>query len=181
MKVWNRINARKVVLSYFYQCCFFHNLPKQDNIMAEVLSVENIFQSNAEEFEKNKAILKQKIMNQLSVSDDENFEYFVKIFFDKRNVEEIDMDYVMKVWGAYRQYLQEAIEAINKHTQSFSFQEMNTMNQSLFLLGYVERKVLDTPKEVLLNELIELAKRYDDEWSPKLINWIMHKIFNNLD
>ena len=181
MKVWNRINARKVVLSYFYQRCFFHNLPKQDNIMAEVLSVENIFQSNAEEFEKNKAILKQKIMNQLSVSDDENFEYFVKIFFDKRNVEEIDMDYVMKVWGAYRQYQQEAIEAINKHTQSFSFQEMNTMNQSLFLLGYVERKVLDTPKEVLLNELIELAKRYDDEWSPKLINWIMHKIFNNLD
>ena len=65
--------------------------------MSEVLSVENIFQSNAEEFEKNKAILKQKILNQLSVSDDENFEYFVKIFFDKRNVEEIDMDYVMKV------------------------------------------------------------------------------------
>lgn len=181
MKVWNRINARKVVLSYFYQCCFFHNLPKQDSIISEVLSVENIFQSNAEEFEKNKAILKQKIMNQLSVSDDENFEYFVNIFFDKRNVEEIDMDYVMKVWWAYRQYLQEAIEAINKHTQSFSFQEMNTMNQSLFLLGYVEWKVLDTPKEVLLNELIELAKRYDDEWSPKLINWIMHKIFNNLD
>jgi hypothetical protein len=65
--------------------------------MSEVLSVENIFQSNTEEFEKNKAILKQKIMNQLSVSDDENFEYFVNIFFDKRNVEEIDMDYVMKV------------------------------------------------------------------------------------
>ncbi|MBR5690149.1 MAG: S46 family peptidase, partial [Prevotella sp.] len=28
---------------------------------------------------------------------DENFEYFVKIFFDKRDVEEIDMDYVVKV------------------------------------------------------------------------------------
>jgi hypothetical protein len=26
-----------------------------------------------------------------------------------------------------------------------------------------------------------LAKRYDDEWSPKLINWIMHKIFNNIN
>jgi hypothetical protein len=31
------------------------------------------------------------------VSNDENFEYFVKIFFDKWDVEEIDMDYVMKV------------------------------------------------------------------------------------
>ncbi|MBO4516228.1 hypothetical protein J5751_02075 [bacterium] len=40
---------------------------------------------------------------------------------------------------------------------------MNTMNQALFILGYVEWKVLDTPKEILLNELVELAKRYDDE------------------
>ena len=181
MKVWNRINARKVVLSYFYQRCFFHNLWKQDKFISDILSVENIFQSNTEEFEKNKEIIKQKIQDQLWVSNDENFEYFVKIFFDKRDVEEIDMDYVMKVWWAYEQYLQESIDSINKHTQSFTFQEMNTMNQALFILWYVEWKVLDTPKEILLNELVELAKRYDDEWSPKLINGIMHKIFNNIE
>jgi len=38
--------------------------------------------------------------------------------------------------------------------------------------------VLETPKEILLNELIELAKRYSDEGSPKLINAIFHKIVN---
>lgn len=37
------------------------------------------------------------------------------------------------------------------------------------------------PTEKFLNELVELAKRYDDEWSPKLINGIMHKIFNNIE
>ena len=178
MKVWNRINARKVVLSYFYQRCFFHNLPNQNNVLTEVLSVENICPSNSEEFEKNKEILKDKIESELKIPDDENFEYFVKTFFDKWNTDEIDMDYVIKVWSAYEKYLDEAIQTINKHTQSFSFQEMNTMNQSLFILWYIEWKVLDTPKEILLNELIELAKRYDDEWSPKLINGIMHKIVN---
>ena len=181
MNVWNRINARKVVLSYFYQRCFFHNLPKQDKLFSEVLSVENIFPSHWEEFESHKEILKQKIDTELQIPDDENLRYFVEIFFDKRDVEEIDMDYVMKIWWAYEKYYSEAIDSINKHIQSFSFQEMNTMNQSLFLLWYVERKVLETPKEILLNELIELAKRYDDEWSPKLINGIMHKIFNNID
>lgn len=29
---------------------------------------------------------------------------------------------------------------------------------------------MDTPKEVLLNEMIELAKRYSDDGAPKLIN-----------
>lgn len=180
MKVWNRINARKVVLSYFYQRCFFHNLWKQDKVIADVLEIQNIFPSQAEEFDQEKKALLQRIQDELWISNDENFEYFVKIFFDKRDIEEIDMDYVVKVWWAYEKYLQEAIDSINKHTESFTFQEMNTMNQSLFILWYVERKVLDTPKEILLNELVELAKRYDDEWSPKLINGIMHKIFNNM-
>ncbi len=179
MKVWNRINARKVVLSYFYQRCFFHNLPNQDSVLTEVLSVENIFPSKKEEFEENKKVILAKINEKLLSSDDSNFDYFVKKFFDKRDIEEIDMDYVMKVWSAYEKYLQEAIDAVNNHTQSFSFSQMNTMNQALFLLWYIEWKVLETPKEILLNELIELAKRYDDEWSPKLINGIMHKIVNN--
>jgi len=180
MKVWNRINARKVVLSYFYQRCFFHNLWKQDKTVDAVLSVDNIFSSQVEEFEKAKAEFMDKIKGELEISNDENLEYFVSIFFDKRSVDEIDMDYVFAVWKSFEKYFDETIEKVNKHTQSFSFSEMNTMNQSLFLLGYVERKVLETPKEVLLNELIELAKRYDDEWSPKLINGIMHKVFNNI-
>ncbi len=180
MKVWHRINARKVVLSYFYQRCFFHNLWKQDNHLTTILSVDNIFVSQTEQFEKAKIELTQKITDELKISDNENLEYFVNIFFDKRPADQIDMDYVFKVWKSFEKYFDEVIEKINKHTQSFSFFEMNTMNQTLFLLGYVEWKVLETPKEVLLNELIELAKRYDDEWSPKLINGIMHKIFNNI-
>ncbi|HKL44594.1 MAG TPA: transcription antitermination factor NusB [Candidatus Absconditabacterales bacterium] len=180
MKVGHRINARKVVLSYFYQRCFFHNLSKQDNNVSTILSVDNIFSSQKEQFEEAKSELMLKIKNELEISDDENLEYFVNIFFDKRPVGEIDMDYVFAVGKSFEKYFDEAIENINKHTQSFSFSEMNTMNQTLFLLGYVEWKVLQTPKEVLLNELIELAKRYDDEGSPKLINGIMHKVFNNI-
>jgi transcription termination factor NusB len=179
MKVWNRINARKVVLSYFYQRCFFHNLWKQNIIFSDVLSAQNIFASQWDIFEQSKKDLLSRIDSELKISNDENLEYFINIFFDKRKIEEIDMDYVFKVGSSFEKYLPEVINAIDQHTQSFSFSEMNTMNQSIFVLWYVERKVLETPKEILLNELIELAKRYDDEWSPKLINWIMHKIVNS--
>ncbi len=181
LKVWHRINARKVVLSYFYQRCFFHNLGKQDNMINVVLWVENIFSTQWEEFEQAKQDFLQKIQAEIEISDDENLDYFVNIFFDKRPIDQIDMDYVFRVWKSFEKYLSQAIEQVDKHTQSFKFHEMNTMNQTLFVLWYVERKVLETPKEVLLNELIELAKRYDDEWSPKLINGIMHKVFNNIE
>jgi transcription termination factor NusB len=179
MKVWNRINARKIVLSYFYQRCFFINLEKQINLISsDILFVENIFMSQWELFDKAKKELEQKIRSKMQIDEDEDLEYFINIFFNKRDVENIDMDYVFKVWSVFEKYYQKVVSQVNSHTQSFSFPEMNTMNQALFVLWYIERKVLETPKEILLNELIELSKRYDDGWSPKLINWIMHNIVN---
>lgn len=37
-----------------------------------------------------------------------------------------------------------------------------------------------TPKEVLINEMIEIAKRYGDDSSPKLINGIGHGMIEEL-
>ena len=55
---------------------------------------------------------------------------------------------------------------------------MDVLDQAIFLLGYTEHKVLDTPKEILINEMIELAKRYSDDGAPKLINAVMDKVLN---
>jgi N utilization substance protein B len=71
----------------------------------------------------------------------------------------------------------EAVEkAVDTYTETFSYQQMDVINQAIFLLGYTERKTLGTPKEILINEMVELAKRYSDEGAPKLINGIMHNI-----
>lgn len=179
MKVWNRINARKIVLSYFYQRCFFLNLEKQiDLISSDILFVENIFMSQWEAFEEAKKELGNKIKAKTEGIEDEDLKYYISVFFDRRDIEDIDTDYVFKVWSAFEKYYEEVVANVDSHTQSFSFSEMNTMNQAIFVLWYIERKVLETPKEILLNELIELSKRYDDDWSPKLVNWIMHNIVN---
>jgi N utilization substance protein B len=86
------------------------------------------------------------------------------------------LDYVIKVWSWYDKYHDDVAKHVDKYTESFSYDQMDAMDQSLFLIWYIEWKVLETPKEILLNEMIELAKRYSDDWSPKLINGIMHKI-----
>lgn len=65
---------------------------------------------------------------------------------------------------------------VDTYVTSFSFDRMDPMDKALFALGCIEYKEFQTPKEVLLNELVELAKRYADPGSSKLINGIMHKI-----
>jgi len=70
---------------------------------------------------------------------------------------------------------------VDMYASTFGYDDMDLMDRVIFILGYVEYTQLNTPKEVVLNEMVELAKRYGDESSPKLINGIGHKIFEGLE
>jgi N utilization substance protein B len=112
----------------------------------------------------------------LTWEPEEGLMYVLNYFFNEWKSEDVDIDYVLKVWANLEKYRDEIINKINWYAQSFDYGQMDVIDQALFILWYVEWKELETPKEVLLNELVELAKRYCDEWSPKLINGIMHNI-----
>lgn len=177
MNIKARINARKVVLSYIYQHCFFDNLENQDNIAVESLFIDNIFKTDNSKFDDAK---KDYLKNIEKYTDqtvsEESLTEFVKMFFWEWIDEDIDFQYIFDIWQAFEKYMPELEKIVNKYIESFKYEDMDIMDRAIFILGYTERKVLETPKEVLINEMIELAKRYSDEWAPKLLNWIMHKI-----
>ena len=179
MNIKQRINARKIVLSYLYQHCFFANLLLQDKVLTESLFIDYIFKTDEGMYDEEKDKLKEQIKTHLKIYTLEDFKEFVDCFFDERLTEDIDFDYISKVGIQFTKYIDEILQKVNSYAQTFEYRQMDPLDQAIFLLGYTERKELDTPKEVLLNEMIELAKRYSDEWAPKLINGIMHKIIND--
>lgn len=69
---------------------------------------------------------------------------------------------------------------IDKHCTTFSFEKMDPIDKAIFLAGGIEHIIHKTPKQVLLNEMIEIAKRYGDEGAPKLINGIGHKVIEDI-
>lgn len=178
MNIRTRINARKVALSYIYQHCFFWNLIHQKSAIDESLFIDNIFQTQTETFAKEKKILLAKIEEYHQTPFEDHVEDFVENFFNERTNNDIDFDYLLKVVPTSFKLESELKEQVNKYAISFSYDDMDTIDRSLFLLWYAEWKSLKTPKEVIINELIEIAKRYSDEWAPKLLNWIMHKIID---
>ena len=179
MNIKQRINARKIVLSYFYQHCFFCSVITKDKELSDVLFVDSVFQTNEEKFALAKQDLIQKLQVHEHLISEEECKLFVEKFFDNWTAEDVDFDYVFRVALALPKYEEELIRQVNGYTVSFTYEEMDTIDQAIFLLGYIEQKVIETPKEVILNEMIELAKRYSDEGAPKLINGIGHKILTN--
>ncbi len=72
------------------------------------------------------------------------------------------------------------VRAVQSHATTFSFEKMDPMDKAIFLAGGVEYLIHKTPVKIILNEMIEIAKRYGDEGAPKLINGIGHKVIETL-
>lgn len=110
-----------------------------------------------------------------------DFSYFLPHFFDQWSSEEVDTDYVLQVGNGVARYEKELIAQVNQYTQSFQYEQMDVLDQACLLLGYLEYQILHTPKELVINEMVELAKRYSDDGAPKLVNGILHSIFQALE
>ncbi|EKD25047.1 MAG: transcription antitermination protein NusB, partial [uncultured bacterium (gcode 4)] len=163
-------------LSYLYQHCFFVNLLLQDKVITDSLFMDYIFKTDTGMYDDEKVKLKEKFSTHLKLYTPEDFKEFIDCFFDERAIEDIDFDYISRVGTTFTKYMEEIKEKVNTYAQTFQYDQMDPLDQAIFLLGYTEWKELETPKEVIINEMIELAKRYSDEWAPKLLNGIMHKI-----
>ncbi len=61
---------------------------------------------------------------------------------------------------------------------SFKFDEMDVLDRVIFILGYTEWKEMNSPREVVINEMVEFGKRFGDESSGKLLNGIAHKLLS---
>ena len=142
MNIKQRIHARKIALSYLYQHCFFSNLLGQKSAVVEALFIDNIFQTQGEKFDKAKAEFEAKIKGFKDEDFKDHMLEFVHIFFDEWTEDDVDFDYLSKVVPAIEGYEKELENKVNTYASSFKYADMDTLDQALFLLGYVEWKVL---------------------------------------
>ncbi|MDO4714036.1 MAG: transcription antitermination factor NusB [bacterium] len=109
------------------------------------------------------------------------FEYFLSYFFDQWKADEVDVEFILKVGAGLHRYKADCIQQIDQYTETFKYEQMDIIDQACLLLGILEHRLMQTPKEVVINEMVELAKRYSDDGAPKLINGILHPLLHNLD
>lgn len=50
---------------------------------------------------------------------EEEFDYMLRYFFDQRNADEVDVEYVLQVGNALSRYEAELIQKVNQYAESF--------------------------------------------------------------
>jgi len=64
-------------------------------------------------------------------------------------------------------------EIIGKHAENWKFERLAAIDRAILRLAIHELRVTDTPPKVVLNEAVELAKKFSSEDSGAFVNGIL--------
>ena len=70
-------------------------------------------------------------------------------------------------------------KVISKYLENWDLDRLGKTDKAILRLGAYELIHYDTPKVVVINEAVELAKKYSDDRVVKLINAVLDKIRDN--
>ena len=93
-----------------------------------------------------------------------------------------DSNYIETVVNGVDQNYNELIELISRNTANFKFERIFKPDLAILLLATYEMKYIpNIPKNVSINEAVELAKVNSTEKSPQFVNGVLSGIYKELN
>lgn len=127
----------------------------------------------------NRSELREKIMTiiyQITLYKNNKMNYNVDDVI-KENIK-IDNEFVKDmVYGIVTEF-DSLTEIANTYLKNWTIDRLDLTGASILRMAIYEIKYMDTPKVVVINEAIELAKKYSDDNVRKMINACLDRIIN---
>lgn len=127
----------------------------------------------------NRSELREKVMTiiyQISLYKKNKIDFNVDDVI-KENCE-VENEFVKDmVYGVVTNY-DELNELANNYLSNWKIDRLDLTGASILRMAIYEIKYMDTPKVVVINEAVELAKKYSDDSVRKMINASLDKIIN---
>ncbi|MDU7692702.1 MAG: transcription antitermination factor NusB [Helicobacter sp.] len=101
---------------------------------------------------------------------------FAPTFLNDKNIKNAKQTFALDVFAGALEKLDEIDNAIKGFLQNWDFDRVGALEKAILRLGTFEIRYQKTPKSVVINEMITLAKKYSDKESAKFINGILDKI-----
>ena len=123
--------------------------------------------------------LREKVMTilyQVNLYINNKIEYDVEEVI-KENVE-IENEFVKEMVYGVITHKEELDKIADDHLDNWTIKRLDSMGQEILRMGIYEMKHTDTPDLVVINEAIELAKKYSDDAVRKMINAVLDKLIN---
>ncbi|MCH5166305.1 MAG: transcription antitermination factor NusB [Erysipelotrichales bacterium] len=123
--------------------------------------------------------LREKVMTilyQISLYTSNKIEFDIDTIISE-NIE-IENEFVKEMVYGVITYKDTLDEIANKLLSNWTIDRLDSMGREILRMGIYEMKYTDTPDLVVINEAIELAKKYSDDSVRKMINAVLDKLIN---
>ncbi|MGM9874998.1 MAG: transcription antitermination factor NusB [Bacilli bacterium] len=117
------------------------------------------------------------ILYQIDFYKKENIEYNLEDVFHENL--EMDNKYVKDIVNGVLENQDMIDETISKYLDNWDLDRLGKTDRAILRLSTYEMMYYDTPKVVVINEAVELAKKYSDDKVVKLINAVLDKVRDN--
>ena len=126
---------------------------------------------------KSRSELREKIMvilYQIDINRSQHIDYNVEEIISSNL--DIDNEFVRDIVYGVVTYEDEIISIANKYMKNWDISRIDKTGAAILKMAIYELKYTDTPHIVVINEAVELAKKYSDDAVRKIINAVLDKM-----
>ena len=117
------------------------------------------------------------ILYQIDLYDKDKIPYDLESIFHENL--EIDNKFVRDIVDGVLEKKDSIDKIISKYLENWDLDRLGKTDRAILRLSTYEMLYYNTPKVVVINEAVELAKKYSDEKVVKIINAVLDKIRDN--
>ena len=126
---------------------------------------------------KSRSELREKIMvilYQIDINRSQHIDYNVEEIINANL--DIDNEFVRDIVYGVITYENDIIGIANKYMKNWDISRIDKTGAAILKMAIYELKYTDTPHIVVINEAVELAKKYSDDSVRKIINAVLDKM-----
>jgi len=103
----------------------------------------------------------------------------IKLFLERNASQEDVANFMKELVVSLIDKMEEIDEIIQKFSDHWILDRMTVIDRNILRMGACELLFnFSTPPKVVINEAIDIAKKYGNEDSPEFINGILDKVYN---
>lgn len=116
-------------------------------------------------------------MYQVYILENTNADYDIDSLIKEQL--EVENDFVNSSVNGIIKNQKEISKLANDALVDWNIDRLSKVDKAILSLGIYELKYTDTPSIVVINEAVELSKKYSDEKVTKMINAALDKIYHD--
>ncbi len=105
----------------------------------------------------------------------------IRLFLEQNSSQEDVENFMKELVVSLIDKMEEIDEIIQKFSDHWILDRMTVIDRNILRMGTCELLFnFPTPPKVVINEAIDIAKKYGNEDSPEFINGILDKVYNEI-